>query len=137
MPARLASLVLAGILTTVAASEAQAFWGYGGWYGPYYGFNLYGMDDVPYFAKNPPVYYSRPVARPYGFSPYAYLPYVETPQAPVSFRGRPKQIVNEHMDPSPMDENPPMNASAKTSGQRKTVYPIREYETTRVARLKN
>lgn len=27
---------------------------------------------IPYFAEHPPVYYSRPVARPYGYSPYAY-----------------------------------------------------------------
>ena len=28
-------------------------------------------EQPPYFAKFPPVYYSHPVKRPYGFSPYA------------------------------------------------------------------
>lgn len=31
-------------------------------------------EYIPYFAKHPPVYYSRPVARPYGYYPYAYPP---------------------------------------------------------------
>lgn len=34
----------------------------------------YTQQHVPYFAKHPPVYYSYPVARPYGHLPYPYLP---------------------------------------------------------------
>lgn len=31
-------------------------------------------EDLPYFAKYPPVYYGDMVRRPYGFSPYALPP---------------------------------------------------------------
>ncbi len=34
---------------------------------------------VPYFAAHPPVYYSTPVPRTYGYSPFAYGPSVRTP----------------------------------------------------------
>ncbi len=37
----------------------------------------------PYFALHPPVYYSAPVPRSYGYSPYAYPGYAPTPPAPV------------------------------------------------------
>jgi hypothetical protein len=45
-----------------------------------WGYTGYVREHVPYFAMNPPVYYSYPVARAYGFSPYAYLPYTRTPE---------------------------------------------------------
>ena len=34
---------------------------------------------IPYYALYPPVYYSYPVARPYGYSPFAYPPGTMTP----------------------------------------------------------
>jgi len=52
-------------------------WGYGG-----YGGSIYTMDRIPYFSQHPPVYYSYPVPRTYGYSPYAYPPGVMTPDAP-------------------------------------------------------
>jgi hypothetical protein len=54
------------------------------------GYGLYGCwcpgiyyphDSPPYFALYPPVYYSHPIPRPYGFSPYAYPPGTMTPEA--------------------------------------------------------
>lgn len=36
--------------------------------------------QVPYFALHPPVYYSYPVPRPYGYSPFAYPPGTMTPE---------------------------------------------------------
>jgi hypothetical protein len=36
-------------------------------------------DNLPYFALHPPVYYSCPVPRTYGYSPFAYPPGVMTP----------------------------------------------------------
>jgi hypothetical protein len=48
----------------------------GGWWP-----GLYWQDDLPYFALYPPVYYSHPVPRPYGFSPFAYPPGTMTPEA--------------------------------------------------------
>jgi hypothetical protein len=53
------------------------------WYsyhpGPY-GPRLYNAQrGIPHFAAFPPVYYSHIVPRPYGYSPYAYVPGVVTP----------------------------------------------------------
>ena len=49
-----------------------------------YGYN---QPRIPYYALYPPVYYSYPVARPYGFSPFAYPPGVMTPDAAPDKRG--------------------------------------------------
>jgi hypothetical protein len=73
-------VALAALLSlAVASSEAKAQYGYGlGFfnYGDGYGINY---RQPPYYALFPPVYYSFPVARPYGFSPFAYPPGVMTP----------------------------------------------------------
>lgn len=58
-----------------ATAQAQVYGGYVG--GPYYNgvpYSIYSQDTIPYFALHPPVYYSRPVSRPYGMSPFAYPP---------------------------------------------------------------
>ena len=49
-------------------------------YGGYYPPSLYVREYIPYSAQYPPVYYSYPVARPYGYSPYAYPPGTVTPE---------------------------------------------------------
>jgi hypothetical protein len=36
-------------------------------------------NNLPYFALHPPVYYSEPVPRTYGYSPFAYPPGTMTP----------------------------------------------------------
>ncbi len=92
------SLAALVILFAVAPAVANAqcpsgvypgLYGLGGFRG------LYGnghFEKRPYFALNPPVYYSQPVARPYGYSPYALPPgvqpaeprIVETPAAIVN-----------------------------------------------------
>lgn len=52
---------------------------FGGFYQPYGArFNTAGPRP-PYFALNPPVYYGARYARPYGMSPFAALPSVNTP----------------------------------------------------------
>mgnify|MGYP001050168337 CR=1 FL=1 len=40
---------------------------------------VYDREHIPYFALHPPVYYSQPVGRPYGWSPFAYPGWVQTP----------------------------------------------------------
>ena len=45
--------------------------------------SVYPRDYIPYFSLHPPVYYSYPVARPYGYSPYAYPPGTMTPEVSV------------------------------------------------------
>ena len=37
-------------------------------------------ERLPFYAQHPPVYYKRPVSRPYGYSPYAYPPGYTTPE---------------------------------------------------------
>lgn len=51
------------------------------------------VPTPPYFALHPPVYYSQPVARTYGYSPFAYPGTVKTPEAPVAA----KVINNPHV----------------------------------------
>ncbi len=68
---------LAGVALVMTCGTAGAFDGYAAfpWYG--YGNNgpaAYALGNIaapPYFALHPPVYYSRPVPRSYGHSPFA------------------------------------------------------------------
>lgn len=86
-----------------------------------YGFGLdraYASSRIPtppYFAIHPPVYYSYPVPRTYGYTPWAYPSYVMTPtiQAPA----QPAMFENPHVK----QESAP---AAKTkSASHKTVVP--------------
>jgi hypothetical protein len=66
-----------GVLPAAAQGPLPYFWNYGG-YGYGYGYGPWGgyyNGQMPYFAWNPPVYYSYPVAHPYGYSPYPNPPY--------------------------------------------------------------
>jgi hypothetical protein len=55
------------------------------------------IPTPPYFAIHPPVYYSAPVPRAYGWSPFAYPAYVMTPEAkPVA---KPAMFHNPYVDP--------------------------------------
>ena len=82
------------------AVDARAQWGYqAGYYPQFYGRNvytIYDQDRIPYFALHPPVYYSTPVPRTYGYSPFAYPGNYRTPDvvAPVD----PVTIVNPYYD---------------------------------------
>jgi len=76
-----AALIFLGTLPASghAGCWATGVWGGVGYTGGYPLYSTYTHDYIPYFAKHPPVYYSYPVARPYGFSPYAYPAGVATP----------------------------------------------------------
>ncbi len=78
-------------------------WGLYGCWGP----GLYGQENLPYFALHPPVYYSHPVPRPYGFSPYPYPPGTMTPQA---IRVQPLTVVNRFVPHSAAIEQPTKTA---------------------------
>ena len=72
------------LAASLQASQASAQIGIGpGAYGMgFYNFNNSLSDSyyrVPYYSLYPPVYYSHPVARPYGYSPFAYPPGTITP----------------------------------------------------------
>ena len=81
-----AAVALAAGLGFGAGSAQAQYFGYGyGWAGGTGPYNLYTNGDTPpFYALYPPVYYSRPYARSYGFSPFAYPPGFTTPQNMVS-----------------------------------------------------
>lgn len=80
-----------------ASAQVPVPYGYGNyWFGPPYNFSQ--REHIPYFSLHPPVYYSQPVARTYGYSPFAYPPGVMTPDVePVA----PAVIENPHVPPKP------------------------------------
>jgi hypothetical protein len=73
-----------------------------GWYPyPYLyspSFNRYFPSDrqIPYFSEFPPVYYSYPVARTYGLSPFAYPPTFTPYEESV-----PVTVTNPHVETKP------------------------------------
>lgn len=88
-----ALIVIAGL----GSSATQAGWWNGGCgYGGYY--NVYSTESVPYYALHPPVYYSFPVPRTYGYSPFAYPPGTMTPDY---VPGLPIEIINPHVKQAP------------------------------------
>jgi hypothetical protein len=70
-------------------------WGWG--YGYMYNILRY---EVPHFAAFPPVYYSYPVPRTYGYSPFAYPPNVMTPEIVGDIE--PLENINPHVDSTEM-----------------------------------
>ncbi len=59
----------------------------------------------PYFALHPPVYYSAPVARSYGYSPFAYSGDVPTPEIiPMELS---KVITNPYVQQATVESQPP------------------------------
>jgi hypothetical protein len=87
--------VIGGLSIAGQSANAQCGggcdWGYG--YGYLYNVLRY---EVPHFAAFPPVYYSAPVPRTYGYSPFAYPPNVMTPE--IVGEVEPLEIINPHVD---------------------------------------
>lgn len=72
-------------------------------------------NNLPYFALHPPVYYSEPVPRTYGYSPFAYPPGVMTPE--IVGEPQPVTINNPYVPgakPAAVEIKPP-DRSASTS----------------------
>ncbi len=69
---------------------------FGGWYEMPYATDR--IPTPPYFAIHPPVYYSYPIPRTYGYSPFAYPGTVMTPDLPRP--PVPAEIINPHVKPS-------------------------------------
>ncbi len=98
------------LLVNIETVEAQGYIGSGcatcqggGIFGGNFGLlgSPYALSRIPvppYFSLHPPVYYSAPVARTYGYSPFAYPGYVRTPEVPVA-KPAPKAIKNMHAVP--------------------------------------
>ena len=64
-------------------------------------------QNLPYFALHPPVYYSYPVPRTYGYSPFAYGPEIMTPE--VVEESKPVTIDNPYV---PRKNAAPVEAKA-------------------------
>jgi hypothetical protein len=108
----MAWLVLAGSSQAQMQGGGLGFggYGYGGWWtGIPYGF-AQSQDQLPYFSKYPPVYYSRPVARPYGYSPFAYPPGFVTPD----IQQMPTEVINPYV---PQQEAKPTSDRTATGRQ--------------------
>jgi hypothetical protein len=119
-------LIFCVLAVSATAVQAQG-WGNGygggwGWGGGYYNVMI---DDQrpPYFALHPPVYYSYPVPRTYGYSPFAYPGCVPTPDLHLEF-GEPGTIDNPYVpdDQSPVDPNngPELPGAAPTAARDRT-----------------
>ncbi len=76
------TIICIGLLATILAHQAMCSDGPGivrwHFWGPwtYGGVVPVKASSLPHFAVYPPVYYSHPIARPYGTSPFAHLPAV-------------------------------------------------------------
>ena len=81
--------------------------GWGAGVGGLFGFELNGNENqIPFYALHPPVYYSYPIARPYGDTPFAYLPGWS---AGAASDCGPQMIINPDAlpgNPSPSGETP-------------------------------
>lgn len=75
----------------------------------------YATDRVPtppYFSLHPPVYYSYPVPRTYGFSPFAYPGTVRTPDPLATcVRVEPATIINPFVEQAEVGEDDPRVAA--------------------------
>lgn len=106
MKSRISLILFLGLAASLTAGEAKAQYGFNGGCGYGYGCGIYDMgnlyrvlaDNVPYYAAFPPVYYSVPVPRTYGYSPFAYPPGVMTPE--VVDQVSPVEIINPHVEPT-------------------------------------
>lgn len=102
----LSCALMLGTLALAAPAKACDGCGYGG---VGYGFGLGWMynsleESVPHFAAHPPVYYSYPVPRTYGYSPWAYPPHFRTPD--VVMEVEPLSITNPYVPSSDTKAEP-------------------------------
>jgi hypothetical protein len=111
---KLFAVLMVAVAAIAFSSKANAQGCDGCGYG--YGYLYNSLDyRVPYFAAHPPVYYSYPVPRTYGYSPFAYPPNVMTPEvvAPV----QPAVISNPYV---PAGEAKPASAEQDRAAAVKT-----------------
>jgi hypothetical protein len=112
-------VLVATALAAAPTTQAQGYVGCngGGWGWGYDLGALYNSLDynVPYFAAHPPVYYSYPVPRTYGYSPFAYPPNVMTPDVVMGDEA-PLEIVNPYVPST--QQTPAANADQSAAAAR-------------------
>lgn len=123
VPGKLLGWSAALVLWGVVGSSAQAQVGVNSRYSIGYGFlstgpNLYGGESIPYFSMHPPVYYSAPVPRTYGYSPFAYPPGIMTPDIECA----PAPILNPHVPQKATGAKTERTASVRHSIAPKLIY---------------
>jgi hypothetical protein len=106
------------VLSGVASARAEPFGGGGGHFGHRgfaFGFDNYfdyydkfldrdwafEMERIPYYSLHPPVYYSLPVPRTYGWSPFAYPPGTMTPELQMAPAVEPQTLLNPYVPQAP------------------------------------
>jgi hypothetical protein len=97
--------------------------GIGGGYSDIFGYaELYRelRNTLPYFALHPPVYYSMPVPRTYGYSPFAYPGYIMTPE--LAAPAQPMTMLNPHVKSG--TDKPAMPASDKATSTNMQPVPL-------------
>jgi len=90
----------------------------------YCGASPYSLGQIPvppYFSLHPPVYYSVPVPRTYGYSPYAYPGTVKTPD--LKRRPQPKTVINPYFNEEGK-RTIQAKATPKTTATGTTVTPL-------------
>jgi hypothetical protein len=120
---RILLLAMLVVASAASAGRAQAQCasyggGYGGWGWGYDIGRLYGVlqQNVPHFAAFPPVYYSYPVPRTYGYSPFAYPPGTMTPEVEIA---EPLAIANPYFKGT----SPVESAEVKPKADQTTAAP--------------
>jgi len=149
------TLAVAAAASLAGSSAKAQYFGGGGFGGYGFGsgipYNVYVQDSMPYFAMYPPVYYSHPVPRPYGFSPFAYPPGMATPNGVVlysstvmpnrqaRYRVKPQTTVGKTAAAPLVIENPfvrkegqvaakaAVKSSGKAAPQPLVVYPLAQF----------
>ncbi len=123
-------LMLALAFSVVETQDANAQCGIQGGYGYYGAGHMYRVlsQNVPHFAAFPPVYYSAPIPRTYGYSPFAYPPGTRTPDLPVPAMAA-KEILNPFVKSSTevkakTEEADKVTRSDSTSGPLAIVNPF-------------
>lgn len=120
-------LMIAALLA--AAPNASAQCGNGGWgWGGYDLGYLYGTMayNVPHFAAFPPVYYSYPVPRTYGYSPFAYPPGTMTPEIEMGAE-QPVTIENPYVPSTQNAAKATVDQSASSAKQPQPLVIINPY----------
>jgi len=93
-------------------------------YGGFNGVHRFQHSDrqIPYFAEHPPVYYSFPVPRTYGHSPYAYPGTFRTPE--IEMAPAPLMIENPHVTPEQVEPEAKINAEKDSTASKKLPRPL-------------
>lgn len=115
----LLSVAAAALAALAAPHEAAAYWWSGAGIGigeVYRSLDFPTERRVPYFAAHPPVYYSVPVPRTYGYSPFAYGPEVRTPDV-VPVVSQPVEILNPYVPSSAAEGRSPADQRKETKSR--------------------